>query len=125
MVNNSSSSTARKPHTAGQAIMLTNNPIALSIFLIANSVGFYTSLHMIFLLTKAFPLRIELYILVIALSTTYSTSMTAIAPDNFVKYIFIAISIILPFMMPVTIKVLRNYLNKRRIASADTSQETV
>ncbi|KAJ0810162.1 putative ankyrin repeat-containing domain, PGG domain, ankyrin repeat-containing domain superfamily [Helianthus annuus] len=130
MVNNSSSSitsntTATKPHTAGQAIMLTNNPIALSIFLIANSVGFYTSLHMIFLLTKAFPLRIELYILVIALSTTYSSSMTAIAPDNFVKYIFIAISIILPFMMPVTIKVLRNYLNKRRIASADTSQERV
>ncbi|KAI3683170.1 hypothetical protein L1987_83670 [Smallanthus sonchifolius] len=36
--------TATKPHTAGHAILLTQNPVAFGIFLLANSVGFYLSL---------------------------------------------------------------------------------
>ncbi|KAI3826833.1 hypothetical protein L1987_00891 [Smallanthus sonchifolius] len=120
-----SNTTATKPHTAGQSIMLTHNPIAYSIFLSANSVGFYTSLHMILVLTAAFPLRMEMQILVFALSTTYSTCMNAIAPHSFITYGFIAISIILPFTIPITTMLLRNYYYRPRNASVDTTQERV
>ncbi|KAK1413434.1 hypothetical protein QVD17_35207 [Tagetes erecta] len=120
-----SNSTAAKPHTAGEAIMLTHNPISFSIFLYANSVGFYTSLHMLMVLTTSFPMRIEMYILVIALSTTYSTSIIAIAPGGFVQYGFIGMSTTLPFLIPATICLLRNRLSRRRIASVNTSQERV
>ncbi|KAM0010599.1 putative PGG domain-containing protein [Helianthus debilis subsp. tardiflorus] len=92
-VNNNSSSatsniTAIKPHTTGQSIMLTHNPIAYNIFLSANSVGFYMSLYMILVLTTSFPMRMELHVLVFALSTTYSTCINAIAPHSFVTYVF-------------------------------------
>jgi len=122
-VNNSSSSATAnstinytKPHTAGQAIMLTHNPISYSIFLVANSVGFYMSLHVIFVLTAAFPLKMERIVLVSALSATYSTCMSAITQDSFVTYGFAAISVIIPFVIPVTTRLLRNYLNRPRSA---------
>ncbi|KAL8204440.1 hypothetical protein R6Q57_010063 [Mikania cordata] len=113
MVNNSSSfttsnATASKPHTAGQAIMLTENPIAFGIFLFANSMGFYMSIHMILILTASFPMRMELHILVFALSTIYSTCMSAIAPGSIITYCFIAISVILPVGIPVAAILLRD-----------------
>ncbi|KAK9058262.1 hypothetical protein SSX86_023102 [Deinandra increscens subsp. villosa] len=114
-----------KPHTAGQAIMLTRNPISYGIFLCANSVGFYTSIYMIFLMTTAFPLRMELHILNFALSTSYSTGMIAIAQDSDITYGFIAISITLPFMIPLTTRLLRNYFGRPRNASVNTSEERV
>ncbi|KAI3683169.1 hypothetical protein L1987_83669 [Smallanthus sonchifolius] len=121
----SNTTATNKPHTAGQAIMLTHNPIAFGIFLFINSVGFFMSLHMILVLTPAFPLRMELHILIFALSTTYSACMNAIAPNSFITYGFIAISIILPFGIPITTMLLRNHLNRPRNASANTSQERV
>ncbi|KAI7742644.1 hypothetical protein M8C21_025532 [Ambrosia artemisiifolia] len=129
-VSNSSSAatsntTATKPHTAGQAIILTQNPIAFSIFLFANSVGFYMSLHMILVLTAAFPMRLELHILVIALSTTYCTCINAIASASFVTIGFSAIALTLPFVIPITTCLVRNYLNRPRDTSANTSQERV
>ncbi|KAK9058265.1 hypothetical protein SSX86_023105 [Deinandra increscens subsp. villosa] len=114
VTNNTTDTKKSKPHTAGESIMLTHNPVAYSIFLSANSLGFYTSLYMILVLTAAFPMRMELQILVFALSTTYSTSMNAIAPHSFITYGFIAVSIVLPFGIPVTTMLLRNYYYRSR-----------
>ncbi|CAH1441077.1 unnamed protein product [Lactuca virosa] len=77
--NNTLSSTTNitasiKRHTAGTAIMGTENPIAYSIFLFANSMGFYMSVHMIYILTDAFPLQLELQISLVALGSTVFAS---------------------------------------------------
>ncbi|XP_055814417.1 uncharacterized protein LOC129884070 [Solanum dulcamara] len=45
------------PHVAGESIMVYHNPKSYRIFLICNSVGFFTSLHMINFLTNGFPMR--------------------------------------------------------------------
>ncbi|KAI3697258.1 hypothetical protein L6452_30143 [Arctium lappa] len=119
------SSTPTKSHTAGEAIMVTHNPVAYTIFLCANSVGFYMSLYMIEVLTAAFPLRWELRISLYALSMTYSTCMNAIAPNSYVTFVFIASSIALPFMIPVTTILLRNYFNRCRNVSVYASQGRV
>ncbi|CAH1441079.1 unnamed protein product [Lactuca virosa] len=99
--NNTLSSTTNittsiKRHTAGTAIMGTENPIAYSIFLFANSMGFYMSVHMIYILTDAFPLQLELQISLVALGTTYGACMNAIAPKSYITFGFIGISISMP-----------------------------
>ncbi|GJR39547.1 ankyrin repeat-containing protein BDA1-like protein [Tanacetum coccineum] len=114
-----------KKHTAGQAIMGTNNPVAYTIFLFANSLGFYTSLHMMTVLTTAFPLRLEFQLLMFALATTYATCMSAIAPKSFITYAFIGISIALPFMIPIMTTLYRNYWQRRINVLRCTSQESV
>ncbi|XP_023772777.1 ankyrin repeat-containing protein BDA1 [Lactuca sativa] len=114
-----------KSHIAGKAIMGTKNPIAYSIFLFANSVGFYTSVHMIYVLTAAFPLQLELRISMFAISVTYATCMNEIAPTNYITFGFIGISIALPFAIPCIIMLLRNYLKKGRNVLPETSQERV
>ncbi|KAI3739028.1 hypothetical protein L2E82_29385 [Cichorium intybus] len=117
--------TATKPHTAGKAIMGTKNPIAYSIFLFANSVGFYTSIHMIHVLTAAFPLQLELQISMFAIGVTYATCMNAIAPNDYITFGFVGISIALPFGIPCITTLLRNYLKKPRNVAPETSQERV
>ncbi|CAH1441072.1 unnamed protein product [Lactuca virosa] len=106
--------TANKSHTAGRAIMGTHNPVAYCIFLFANSIGFHTSMYMIYVLTAAFPLRLELQISMFALATTYSICMSAISPNNLVAFTFMGINLCLQFMIPITTKLLRNYFEKLR-----------
>lgn len=128
--NNTSSSTANittsiKRHTAGTAIMGTENPIAYSIFLFANSMGFYMSVHMIYVLTDAFPLQLELKISLIAISATYVACMNAIAPNSYITFGFIGISIAMPFGIPFAITLYRNYLKKSRSTSHQRSEERI
>nr|XP_043611762.1 ankyrin repeat-containing protein BDA1-like [Erigeron canadensis] len=110
---------ATEPHTAGQAIMGTHNPISYSIFQFSNSLGFYTSLHMLCILTKSFPLRMEFYLIVGALASTYGTCMGAIAPYSYISWSFTGISIALPFMIPVTTRLLRNYWQRPKPWNGD------
>ncbi|KAL4561390.1 hypothetical protein LXL04_033556 [Taraxacum kok-saghyz] len=114
-----------KPHSAGRAIMGTKNPIAYSIFLFANSVGFYTSVHMIYVLTCAFPLQLELRISMFAISVTYATCMNAMAPNSYITFGFVGISIALPLGIPFATILLRNYFKKSRNVTRETSQERV
>ncbi|XP_019188321.1 PREDICTED: ankyrin repeat-containing protein At2g01680-like isoform X2 [Ipomoea nil] len=101
-------------HVAGKSVMGSLNPIAYSLFLVSNSVGFFTSLHIIGLLTNAFPLQLELQISLVALIFTYDTCMTAIAPSSRISIMFTVISIVLPFLAPVLSNGLRNYLKAPR-----------
>ncbi|XP_071689952.1 ankyrin repeat-containing protein BDA1-like [Rutidosis leptorrhynchoides] len=118
--------TSTKSHTAGEAVMGTHNPVAYTLFLFANSVGFYTSLYMLSVLTTAFPMRLEFQLLMFALGFTYATCMGAIAPDTFITYAFMTISIVLPFMIPVMTALYRNYVQKSRcVLRCSTSQESV
>ncbi|PWA60401.1 Ankyrin repeat-containing protein [Artemisia annua] len=114
-----------KKHTAGQAIMGTHNPVAYTIFLFSNSLGFYMSLHMITILTTAFPLRLEFQLLMFSLAATYALCMNAIAPKPFITYAFIGISIAFPFMIPAMTTLYRNYWQRRICVLRRTSQDNV
>ncbi|GFS32647.1 hypothetical protein Acr_00g0023700 [Actinidia rufa] len=101
---------ATKAHTAGQSIMGSKRTAAYILFLFFNSVGFFASVNMIYVLTSGFPLQLELQIAMFALTLTYDASMTAIAPSNGFSVFFTIISITIPFMIPIATVVARNYL---------------
>ncbi|PWA60400.1 Ankyrin repeat-containing protein [Artemisia annua] len=117
--------TTTKRHKAGEAIMASNRPIAYSVFLLSNSIGFFMSLHMISVLTTAFPLKLELRISTIALSITYTNCMLAIAPNSFITFCFIGITFVMQFMIPCTTTLVRNYFKRSRNVSPKTSHERV
>lgn len=111
-------------NTAGKAVMGSKNPIAYGFFLLLNSIGFFMSIYMIQVLTFGFPMRLELIISMFALVTTYDTSMGAIAPNSALNYFFIGISIALPIVLPLTIKVFRDRSNRRNEALSGINQES-
>lgn len=96
------------PHVAGESIMVYHNPKSYRIFLICNSFGFFTSLHMINFLTIGFPMRFELQVSMTSLIFTYNTCMMAIAPR--LSTLFVVISVVMPFMGPIATVGLRNFI---------------
>ncbi|XP_022856317.1 ankyrin repeat-containing protein BDA1-like [Olea europaea var. sylvestris] len=54
-------------HTAGKAVMGSQNSVSFGLFLIFNSIGFFTSVQMILFLTFGFPLQLELRVSLLAL----------------------------------------------------------
>ncbi|KAA8515823.1 hypothetical protein F0562_018566 [Nyssa sinensis] len=114
--SNNNNDTAKEKHTAGQAVMGLHNSISYGLFLFFNSIGFFTSLHMINFLTIGFPLRLELQVSIVALIVTYDTCMTAIAPNSTITVFFSVISAVIPFILPIATMVVRNYL-KRPLAA--------
>ena len=119
---NTTITTKTRPHMAGQAIMGTQNSVSYGLFILFNSIGFFTALHMIYVLTAGFPMQLELRILVFVLAGTYDTSMTAIIQKNVLSYLFIGISVVLPLTIPITTVILRNYLKRPRDTSTSTNQ---
>ncbi|CAI9765129.1 unnamed protein product [Fraxinus pennsylvanica] len=103
-----SNSNTTKPHTAGKAVMGTQNSSSFGLFLIFNSIGFFTSVQMIFFLTFGFPLQLELKVSLVALSVTYDTCMTEMATGN-LSLLFVIISIATPLTMGILSKVARDY----------------
>ncbi|KAF3682334.1 putative cyclin-dependent kinases regulatory subunit 1-like [Capsicum annuum] len=105
--NSSTGKNNGTPHVAGESIMGYHNPKSYRIFLICNSVGFFTSLHMINFLTIGFPMRLELQISMTSLVFTYNTSMIAIAPR--LSNLFIVVAVVMPCLAPIATVVLRNF----------------
>ena len=105
---------ATKAHTAGQSIMGSKRAVSYVLFLFFNSVGFFASVNMIFILTSGFPLQLELQIAMFALTVTYDASMAAIAPSSGFSVFFTIISITIPVMIPIATVVARNYLKVPR-----------
>ncbi|KAM7508870.1 hypothetical protein LguiA_019323 [Lonicera macranthoides] len=114
----------KKGHTAGQAIMGTHNSVAYALFLIFNSIGFFTSVHMIYFLTSGFPMQLELQILLFALTSTYDTCMIAIIQSSILTALFIATCIVLPLTIPIITVTLRNHFKRPRDGLASTNQTT-
>ncbi|CAA3013090.1 ankyrin repeat-containing protein BDA1-like isoform X2 [Olea europaea var. sylvestris] len=103
-------------HTAGKAVMGTQNSAAFGLFLIFNSIGFFTSVQMIFFLTFGFPLQLELRASLFALAVTYDTCMTEMATGN-LSVLFVIISIAMPLLIGILAKVARDYCKKPTSAS--------
>ncbi|XP_057460139.1 ankyrin repeat-containing protein BDA1-like [Actinidia eriantha] len=98
-----------KAHTAGKSIMASKRTVPSFLFFLFNSVGFFVSVNMIFVLTSGFPLQLELQIAMFALIVTYNASLTALAPSSDSSVFFFISSIITPFMIPIATVVARNY----------------
>lgn len=120
--SNTTITTTTRPHKAGQAIMGTQNSVSYGLFILFNSIGFFTALYMLYFLTADFPMLLELHVLLLALAGTYDTSMVAIIQNNVLRYLFIVISVALPFTIPITTAILRNYLKRPRDTLASTNQ---
>nr|XP_043611753.1 ankyrin repeat-containing protein BDA1-like [Erigeron canadensis] len=117
--------TALIKHTAGEAIMGTYNPVAYTVFLLANSLGFFLSIHMISELTAGLPMRLEFNLLLSSLALTYATSMIAIAPNSFILFASTAISFVLPFIISFTTTLYGTYMDRRRCVSPNTGHDSV
>ncbi|PSS07775.1 Ankyrin repeat-containing protein [Actinidia chinensis var. chinensis] len=98
-----------KAHTAGKSIMASKHTVPNFLFFCFNSVGFFASVNMIFVLTSGFPLQLELQIAMFALIVTYNASLTALAPSSDSSVFFFISSVIAPFMIPIATVVARNY----------------
>ncbi|THG03166.1 hypothetical protein TEA_026398 [Camellia sinensis var. sinensis] len=83
-------------------------------------VGFFTSLYMINVLTRGFPLQLELQVSMCALATTYDSSMVSMTSNNVLSVLFIAISIALPLVIPIVTVVARNHLKWPGVVEATT-----
>ncbi|KAF8041395.1 hypothetical protein BT93_A0103 [Corymbia citriodora subsp. variegata] len=95
-------------HKAGQAVLGTKSPVSYILFLVFNSVGFYASIRMIFILTSGFPMQMELQVALCALIATYDTAMGSLMPNTFFNYYFVGLSIVLP----VTLKLISQWVRK-------------
>ncbi|CAI9765133.1 unnamed protein product [Fraxinus pennsylvanica] len=104
-------------HTAGKAVMGTKNKVSFGLFLLFNSIGFFMSVHMLYFLTINFPLQLELQVSLFALVATYDTCMGAIAPNGKLSLFFVILSIVMPFLMMILTKVVRDYPTRRRCVS--------
>lgn len=107
--NNNGSSKQPPRHTAGKSVMSTHNYVSYGLFLLFNSIGFFMSLHMMNFLTVGLPLQFELRVALFALTATYDTCMFAIAPSGKISTFFIVLSIMMPLIMIVLTKVVRDY----------------
>lgn len=96
-------------HTAGQSIMGTNRYVSYGLFLLFNSMGFVMSVQLIYFLTHGFPLQFEVRVALFALTATYDTCMVAIAPPGILSTFFIVLSIMMPIILALLTKLIRDF----------------
>ncbi|XP_012831463.1 PREDICTED: ankyrin repeat-containing protein At2g01680-like [Erythranthe guttata] len=123
--NSTTAATAGKRHRAGQAVMGTQNQVSYGLFLLFNSIGFFMSLHMMDFLTQGLSMKFELRIALFALVATYDTCMVAITPSGYVSVFFIALSVVMPIVMPLLTMVVRDYRKGWRRCESSSSVAAV
>ncbi|XP_059311197.1 ankyrin repeat-containing protein BDA1-like isoform X3 [Lycium ferocissimum] len=72
------------------------------IFLFFNSLGFFISLHVFHIVTRAFPLRFELLLSVFALVITYISCLLIKLPRYFCYYLCVGIPFLLVFALSLS-----------------------
>ncbi|KAG5395850.1 hypothetical protein IGI04_017664 [Brassica rapa subsp. trilocularis] len=100
---------------AGTTIMGSKSWISYGIFIFLNSVGFFTSIELISLLTKGLPFYLELQVSLTALALTYGFAMAALSPNFGLGLFFMVISVVLPFAVAKIPSLIRKLAKKTRI----------
>ncbi|KAJ0258563.1 Transmembrane protein [Hirschfeldia incana] len=100
---------------AGTTIMGSKSWINYGIFIFLNSVGFFTSIELISLLTKGLPFYLELQVSLTALALTYGFAMAALSPNFGLGLFFMVISVVLPFSAAKIPSLIRKLAKKTRI----------
>ena len=92
---------------AGASVMGTRNKYVFYAFILFNSLGFYTSLYVIWFVTYGAPLGPEFQATVIAITATSTTSMDTIVPGG-LGIVFSIIFLALPILIPVLSYILQS-----------------
>lgn len=101
---------------AGTTIMGSKSWISYGIFIFLNSVGFFTSIELISLLTKGLPFYLELQVSLTALALTYGFAMAALSPNFGLGLFFMVISVVLPLAVAKLPSLIRKLAKKTRIS---------
>ncbi|XP_049355128.1 ankyrin repeat-containing protein BDA1-like isoform X1 [Solanum verrucosum] len=89
------------------------------IFLFFNSLGFFISLHVFHIVTREFPMRVELVFCVFAIGITYISCLMIKLPTYFCYYLCVGIPFILVFSLNISRSA--DYLHPHKITSANLS----
>ncbi|CAJ1977410.1 unnamed protein product [Sphenostylis stenocarpa] len=101
-------------HTAGKSITATKSKITFWMFILGNSIGYYTSFFMIIWLTIDFPLQYPLLLLSFFMSFNYSASMSSLVPSGDWDYNFlVALAIGFGYLTPLVPSVIRRLQCRR------------
>ncbi|KAK7269865.1 hypothetical protein RIF29_22645 [Crotalaria pallida] len=92
---------------AGESIYGTKRKVTFFTYIIGNSLGFYTSLYMINVLTIGFPMQSQLLLSTFAISFTYVASMYSIAPRQVRESRLFSLFLWLVFFLPYMPSVVR------------------
>ncbi|XP_010241720.1 PREDICTED: uncharacterized protein LOC104586248 [Nelumbo nucifera] len=85
-------------HEPGTSIY-SKSPVPFTLFLVANTVGLSASISIITYLTIGFPLYAEVITALYSMILTYASSVIAVTPKGSVKYRYVLIGALLPFLL--------------------------
>ncbi|CAA7050623.1 unnamed protein product [Microthlaspi erraticum] len=111
----------KRIYHAGTTIMGSQNWISYGIFIFLNSVGFFTSIELISLLTKGLPFYLEMQVSLNAVALTYGFAMAALSPSLGLGMIFLVISVVLPIAVAKIPSLIRKHAKKSRISTTTTT----
>ncbi|KAL1223751.1 Ankyrin repeat-containing protein BDA1 [Cardamine amara subsp. amara] len=109
---------------AGTTIMGSKSWISYGIFIFLNSIGFFTSIELIPLLTKGLPFYLELQVSLTAVALTYGFAMAALSPNVGLGLFFMVVSIVLPIAVAKIPSRIRKHANKIRISPLRSTTTT-
>lgn len=93
-------------HAAGESVWATTNEVAFILSVFFNSVGFFMSLYMIYVLTSRLPLQFELQICMLAMFSTYNTATVNLTPNKLRLYSILT-TVILSLTLGIVVQSVR------------------
>lgn len=111
----------KRIYYAGTTIMGSKSWISYGIFIFLNSVGFFTSIELISLLTKGLPFYLEMQVSLNAVALTYGFAMAALSPSFGLGMFFLVISVVLPIAVAKVPSLIRKHAKKSRISTTTTT----
>ncbi|KAL4580534.1 hypothetical protein LXL04_016730 [Taraxacum kok-saghyz] len=104
----SNSVSKSKSYTAGTSIIGTmKNELGYSLFVISNSIAFYSTIYMIFRFTVEFPLLFVMHSLLVLLSANYTTCVVMVLPPHYTYLRYICKGMPGLFLIPTIIMLIK------------------
>lgn len=123
-VTNLKGNKTKPVYYAGTTIMGSKSWISYGIFIFLNSIGFFTSIELISLLTKGLPFYLELQVSLTAVALTYGFAMAALSPNFGLGLFFLVISVVLPIAVAKIPSLIRKHAKTIRIYSLRSTTTT-
>ncbi|KAK7280345.1 hypothetical protein RJT34_25408 [Clitoria ternatea] len=92
---------------AGKSIAATKRGSWFVVLILLNSMGFFSSLHMICYLTVKFPLQYPMLVLLSSISFMYSASIKDLVPSNSGSYSVVGVTIFSGYIIPLMPSIIR------------------
>lgn len=123
-VTNLKGNKTKPVYYAGTTIMGSKSWISYGIFIFLNSIGFFTSIELISLLTKGLPFYLELQVSLNAVALTYGFAMAALSPNFGLGLFFMVLSVVLPIAVAKIPSLIRKHAKNIRISPLRSTTPT-